>query len=128
MPNAIDSLSWELPQKHLRLAVGLTTIKFVVFVSRVTLSEMGWLVADFLCMRTVPDPRFMARDAHGINRGIVEFKRQKLSHDDFMAWEHFQEFKDSTLPWSSERAQLTRDFFSEMHLPMPALAHPSLYK
>ena len=104
-----------------------SAIKFVMIETRATLTEMGALVANFLRAHTVPDPVFEAKLPEGANRGVVEFKRQKLSHDDMMAWEHFQEFKDSTQPWSWERAQLTRDFFSEMHLPMPALTHSSLY-
>ena len=104
-----------------------SAIKFVIIETRATLTEMGALVANFLRAHTVPDPVFKATLPEGANRGVVEFKRQKLSHDDMMAWEHFQEFKDSTQPWSWERAQLTRDFFSEMHLPMPALTHSSLY-
>ena len=104
-----------------------STAEFIVIETRATLTEMGALVASFLRAHTVPNAAFVARLPEGPNRGVVEFKRQKLSHDDMMAWEHFQEFKDSTQPWSWERAQLTRDFFSEMHLPMPALTHPSLY-
>lgn len=108
-------------------SAGLSTTAFVAIKYTTTLSQMGELVADFLSTRAVPNPLFRAIEPEGSNRGVIEFKKQKLSHDEMLAWEHFQEFKDSTQPWSWERAKLTRDLFSELHCPMPGLTHPSMY-
>ena len=75
----------------------------------------------------MPSAFFRAQNSDGLNEGVFQFKKQKLSHDEIPALQHFMEFKDSTQPWSKERAQLTRDLFNEMHLPVPSLAHPSFY-
>ena len=94
-----------------------------------TLHEMGALVAEFLASTAVPrsDYRPLVERNDPREAPCLQFKKTRLSHDAGLAWEHFQDMADDTEPNSEERAELVRQLFRSMDVPMPSILHESMY-
>ena len=76
-------------------------------------------IAHFLSSCSVPNPSFVpsANSDDPREAGVVHFKRAKLSDiGTSLAWEHMEEMKEETEPWSRERALVVRDFFQSLNL------------
>ena len=94
-----------------------------------TLHEMGALVAEFLASTAVPRSDYRPLEDRNDPREApcLQFKKTRLSHDAGLAWEHFQDMADDTEPNSKERAELARQLFRSMDVPMPSILHDSIY-
>eukprot|EP00981_Chlorochromonas_danica_P004324 scaffold867_cov176-Ochromonas_danica.AAC.11 len=102
---------------------------FDVLEHKLTLDEMGYMVAKFLSETAVPDASFRPIDEQNPRDfPVITFKKTKLSHDIGLALEHFNDMAADTEPNSRERAYLVEQLFRSMEVPrMPTIVHYSMY-
>jgi hypothetical protein len=83
-------------------------------------------IARFLNRSTFPKPDFKALP----ESDVVRFKKAKLINqtDSSLAWEHFEELKEDSEPWSRERGIAARDLFQSWGVEtIPSVIHCSMY-
>lgn len=94
-----------------------------------TLDEMGAVVAEFLTSTAVPRSDYRPLEHRNDPRetACLQFKKTKLTHDVGLAFEHFEDMTDDTVPNSKERVELVKQLFASMDVPMPSILHDSIY-